>query len=91
VAELTILGLNRKLVHDRLILGKHAKQCFKTSKQATELILDLLTYYLNLTATTLGRVYTSRKDRYTLGEIYTPTILLLLLLQALYDVWLSGD
>ena len=69
VAELTTLGLNRKSAYNRLILGKHAKQRFKTSKQATELILDLSTYHLNLTATTLGRAHTGRKDGYTLGEI----------------------
>ena len=30
---------------------------------------NLLTYYLGLTAMTLERVYTSRKNKYTLGEI----------------------
>ena len=69
MAELTILGLNRKSVYDRLILREHAKRRFKTSKLVTELILDLSTYYLNLTATILGRAYTGRKDGYTLGEI----------------------
>ena len=69
VAELTTLGLNRKSAYDQLILGEHAKRRFKTLKLVTELILNLLTYYLNLTAIILGRAYTSREDRYTLGEI----------------------
>ena len=69
MAELTILGLNRKSVYDQLILGKHAKRRFKTLKEVTELILNLSTYHLNLTATILGRAYTGRKDGYTLGEI----------------------
>jgi hypothetical protein len=66
---LTTLDLNRKSAHDRQILGKHAKRRLETSKQATELILDLSTCHSNLTATILGRAHTGRKDGYTLGEI----------------------
>ena len=74
MAELTTLDLNRKSAHDRQILGKYAKRRFKTSKQATELILNLSTCHLNLTATTLGRAHTGRKDRYTSEEIHGEAI-----------------
>ena len=34
-----------------------------------KLNFNLLTYYINLTATILERAYTGRKDKYTLGRI----------------------